>query len=159
MIDAQPHSDVVLTYLMCDAPARVDLFPGFLGALKALTTDQGGDAARFWAQRAVSPLLDYSSLMKLRRFLAQSKTSGASGPRLRLAILGGPTTTQLRQFIEIFLAAEGIVSEIYESDYGLFRQEILTPGSGLDVFQPQVIFLATGGAMCRGFPPSTWAKM
>ena len=96
---------------------------------------------------------------KLRRFLAQSKTSGASGPRLRLAILGGPTTTQLRQFIEIFLAAEGIVSEIYESDYGLFRQEILTPGSGLDVFQPQVIFLATGRAMCRGFPPSTWAKM
>ena len=152
MIDAQPHSDVLLTYLMCDAPARVDLFPGFLGALKALTTDQGGDAARFWAQRAVSPLLDYSSLMKLRRFLAQSKTSGASGPRLRLAILGGPTTTQLRQFIEIFLAAEGIVSEIYESDYGLFRQEILTPGSGLDVFQPQVIFLATGTRDVSRFP-------
>src|SRR5271157_5035827 len=152
MIDAQPHSDVLLTYLMCDAPARVDLFPGFLGALKALTTDQGGDAARFWAQRAVSPLLDYSSLMKLRRFLAQSKTSGASGPRLRLAILGGPTTTQLRQFIEIFLAAEGIVSEIYESDYGLFRQEILTPGSGLDVFQPQVIFLATGARDVSRFP-------
>jgi FkbH-like protein len=105
---------------------------------------EGGAAARGWAARAVSPLLDYSSLMKLRRFLVPQPAEAAMGNPLRLAILGGPTTTQLRQLIEVFLAGEGMAVEVYEADYGLFRQEILTPGSGLDAFGPQVVFLATG---------------
>jgi FkbH-like protein len=62
---------------------------------------------------------------------------------LKLAILGGFTTQQLRNLIELYLFAAGVSAEIYESDYGVFRQEILEPSSGLYRFAPNVVFLAT----------------
>jgi FkbH-like protein len=91
--------------------------------------------------------------MKLRRFLPGDSPDSASGRVLRLAILGGPTTIQLRQLLELFLAGEGIVAEIYEAEYGLFRHEILTPGSGLDRFAPEIVFLATGARDVTRLPP------
>ncbi len=90
--------------------------------------------------------------MALRRYMPTRKAGESTTAALRLAILGGSTTTQLRQFIEAFLASEGMDAEVYEGDYGLFRQEILTPGSGLDAFGPQVIFLATGARDVARFP-------
>jgi hypothetical protein len=44
----------------------------------------------------------------------------------------------------MFLAAEKIPATVYEADYGLFRQEILAPGSRLDDFGPTLILVATG---------------
>jgi len=70
-----------------------------------------------------------------------------------LAILGGPTTIQVRQLLELFLAGEGIAAEIYEAEYGLFRQEILTPSSGLNRFAPEIVFLATGAREVTRLPP------
>ena len=92
----------------------------------------------------MSPLLDYASLMRLGRFVLREKSNHDSASALRLAILGGPTTLQLRQLIEIFLAAEGMTADVFEGEYGLFRQEILNPGSALDSFKPNLIFLAVG---------------
>jgi FkbH-like protein len=136
--------ELLQSYLQLDATARRPKFGDFLGALKRLAAEDSPSVAQSWAARAVSPLLDYSSLMKLRRFLPVDGHEGKSGRVVRLAILGGPTTIQLRQFIEVFLAGEGLAAEIYEAEYGLFRQEILTPGSGLDAFGPEVVFVATG---------------
>lgn len=139
--DESTQDEILHAYVQADAPGRAVLFSGFIGALKILQK-RNRDEAAAWARRAISPLLDYSSLLTLRRFLVP----GEKGPEtntIRLAILGGPTTIQLRQLIEVFLAGAGLHAEIYEAEYGLFRQEILTPGSGLDAFQPNLIFLAT----------------
>ena len=134
-----------------DAGARAARMKDLLSALRTVATTQGPDEARRWARRVVSPLLDYSSLNALHRFLPLRTELDAAKP-LRLAILGGPTTVQLRQLMEVFLASEGIVAEVYESDYGLFRQEILTPGSGLDRFHPEILFLAIGARDVSVFP-------
>jgi FkbH-like protein len=166
---SQQDQESLQAYMQLDAPARRARFSEFLGALKAVAQHDGAEAARSWAARAVSPLLDYSSLMKLRRFLPADRSgatggssasvlsSGApsanSGRVVRLSILGGPTTIQLRQLIELYLAGEGIAADIYEAEYGLFRQEILTPGSGLDTFGPEIIFLATGARDVTRLPP------
>jgi FkbH-like protein len=149
----QHDQESLHSYLQLDAPARRPKFSEFTGALKSISAHEGPAAARLWAARAVSPLLDYSSLMKLRRFLPTESGNEQPGRVLRLAILGGPTTIQLRQLIELFLASEGIVAEIYEAEYGLFRQEILTPGSGLDAFGPEIVFLATGARDVTRLPP------
>jgi FkbH-like protein len=149
----QNDQESLHTYLQLDAPARRPRFSEFVGALKTLAQQEGPAAARAWAVRAVNPLLDYSSLMKLRRFLPGETPNSNAGRVVRLAILGGPTTIQLRQLIELFLASEGIAAEIYEAEYGLFRQEILTPGSGLDSFRPEIVFLATGARDVTRLPP------
>jgi FkbH-like protein len=145
-------NELLQSYLQADVAERTAKFGEFSRALKRVAETEGSDPARAWARRAVSPLLDYSSLMALRRFLLPTTTGEAAGAVRRLAILGGPTTVQLRQLVEVFLAGEGIATEIYEGEYGLFRQEILTPGSGLDQFRPQVIFLATGARDVSRFP-------
>jgi FkbH-like protein len=145
MTEDDRGTESLYAYTQLDAAARAPLFDGFLRELKQLARDEAGSSkARKWAVAAVGPHLDYSSLMKLGRFLPPlSAAATGTNPGLRFAILGGSTTNQLRQLMEIFLAAEGITAHVYESDYGLFRQEILSPGSGLDAFRPQVVFLAT----------------
>ena len=161
MTASQHDQESLHSYLQLDAPARRPRFADFVGALKAVSQQEDPDAARGWAARAVSPLLDYSSLMKLRRYVlgpnagtdAATNAGTNTGRVVRLAILGGPTTIQLRQLIELFLANEGIAAEIYEAEYGLFRQEILTPGSGLDQFGPEIVFVATGARDLTRVPP------
>ncbi len=128
--------------------------------MQSLADDEGREAAAAWARRAISPLLDYTALMKLRRFLL-TESSGEGRPAdgrnvLRLAILGGPTTTQLRQLIEVFLSGEGIAAEIFEAEYGLFRQELLNPSPELEAFQPQVVLLATSVRDILRFPELDW---
>jgi FkbH-like protein len=137
-----PSTELLYGYIQTDVRSRAPLHKQFHDALRACFAEQGPRAARAWARRAVSPLLDYSSLMALRRYLPL-RTADDTEPPLRLAILGGPTTIQLRHLIEVFLAAEGVVAEIYESDYGVFRQEILSPDSELNAFRPVIVFLAT----------------
>jgi FkbH-like protein len=141
-----------VSYLQLDAPARKPRFAAFIQSLKTLAGSGQTEAAGQWAARAVSPLLDYPSLMSLRRFL-KAPRAAAGSHAMRLAILGGPTTIQLRQLIELFLAGEGIAAEIYEAEYGLFRQEILSDGSALDAFRPEVVFLATSARDVGRFPP------
>ncbi len=144
MQEKQDIIDLFHTFLQTDVGARSAQFPDFMQELKKLRSQGESEEARSWAKRAVSPLLDYSSLMALRKFVALEATTSGKDNVLRLAILGGPTTVQLRQLIEVFLAGEGIAAQVYECDYGLYRHEIFAPGSGLDSFQPTVVFLAVG---------------
>ena len=150
--DGRNQEERLQAYLQVDAPRRAAQFSDFVEALTQVVAEQGAAAASDWARRAVSTQLDYSSLMKLRKFLVPSQDTQPSRAPHRIAILGGPTTIQLRKMIEVFLAAERLPVEIYEAEYGLFRQEILTPGSELDLFSPQVIFLATSVRDVSRFP-------
>jgi FkbH-like protein len=92
---------------------------------------------------ALTPMLDYTSAQSLNRFYRALPASLRGLSSIKLAILGGFTTHQLRVLIELYLFAAGISAEIYEADYGVFRQEILDPSSDLYHFEPGVIFLAT----------------
>src|SRR3990172_31988 len=77
-------------YVECDGSARAGLFTDFVTALKHVARTEGKARAAEWARRAVSPDLDYTSLLAFRKFLGQPDAS-LNGNRLRLAVLGGPT--------------------------------------------------------------------
>jgi FkbH-like protein len=57
-------------------------------------------------------------------------------------VLGSYTTTQLTALLPAAAARTGVAVELYESGYGLYRQEVLDPGSGLYAFGPDVVILA-----------------
>jgi FkbH-like protein len=142
------EEDLLAGYIQADAPGRRERFPEFLKTIKRMA-GEGGEAAD-WARRAVSPDLDYSSLLSLRKVIRRQRTG--PGPSLRLAVLGGPTTTQLVWLIDAFLAASGIEAEIWEGEYGTFRQALLLPDPGLEAFRPQLLFLATGARDVAALP-------
>lgn len=152
MPDAISPDDLIETYLQADYSAGSVPFKSFLQALKIVGARDGQDVARTWAARAVKPQLSYFAMLSLRRWLVPADSPVPDGRPLRLAVMGGSTLTQLSQLIETFLASEGIDAEIFEAEYGVFRQEILGSGSALDKFQPQLVLLATGSRDISRYP-------
>ena len=61
----------------------------------------------------------------------------------RVAVLGGMTTTKLAMAVELALFSMGGAVEVFETDYGVYRQDILDPNSALYEQKPNTIFLAT----------------
>ena len=92
---------------------------------------------------ALTPTLDFTSAQSLNRFYKGLRPVTGERSNIKLAILGGFTTHQLRDFIELYLFAAGVAAEIYEAEYGVFRQEILDLSSELYRFKPNVVYLAT----------------
>ena len=77
---------------------------------------------------------------KLRRVLMEQ---GEAKRELKIAVLGGSTTSELVCLIELFLLGHGVQSEIYESDYGLFFEEAVFTNEALTQFSPDVVYVHT----------------
>ena len=111
-----------------------------LSELKSIAATQPDEVATVLRQ-IVHPGLDYATAAMLSRF--RKSIHKKSARPLKFAVLASFTSQQLVDLIGLFLFALGIDFEIYESDYDVFRQEILDPSSGLHAFRPEVLFLAT----------------
>lgn len=95
-------------------------------------------------RQALSPNLPFTKAASQARKRVKLRKNGYKSPvQVRVAVLGNTTTDQLASFIDLFLFGQNIDAEIYEAPYGLLRQEILDPTSGLYQFEPHYIFLAT----------------
>ena len=77
----------------------------------------------------------------IERYRARAGAPG-SWPTLRLALLGSSTLTHLIAGIRLGALRRGVLVEVYEGPYGLYRQEINDPDSGLHRFRPNVVCLA-----------------
>jgi len=82
-------------------------------------------------------LIDYAAaqLDKIPPALLAARAPTAK----RLAILGGATAHFLVPLIRLFAARRGLNVTVYESDYGLFEQEIWSDSAALHEFAPDVI--------------------
>lgn len=59
--------------------------------------------------------------------------------RKKLAILGGATTQFVAPMIRLFALVRGVDLEIYESEFGLFEQEVWSDSAQLHAFGPDLI--------------------
>lgn len=60
----------------------------------------------------------------------------------RLAVLGSYTTTQWLPMLRLAAFRQGVLLELYESDYGQFEQDVLNETSGLNSFKPELVVFA-----------------
>jgi len=130
-------------YKAANPNERRAAFRALVEALKGAAEAKRFEELAAALRSALTPVLDYTSLHTLQRFYRLLPAEVKGPAKLKLAILGGFTTHQLKDFIELYLFAAGIPVELYEADYGVFRQEILDPSSELYRFAPNRIFLAT----------------
>lgn len=94
--------------------------------------------------RLLGPGLDYTTANLLHRQLGQlRKKIDLKERRTKVALLGSFTTKPLANLLDLFLFAERVRLDLYEADYGTFRQEILAPDSELHRFRPEFLILAT----------------
>jgi len=142
--DGTPSVHVLLgKYLgsLSDPRAAYKEIAGWLKAqIKAERWDQLAEAL----PRFIVPGLDYTSACSLHRILRQlAQQARAHDRKTKIAVLGSFTTHQLVSLVELYLGAGRVGAEVYEADYGTFRQELLDPESELYRFQPDLIVLAT----------------
>jgi len=144
--------DLLEAYATADAARKKGALAELVKALKAAVKAGDYSQAAAALRRAFTPVMDYTSALSLHRVYKSIKQQPNLGAPLKLAVLGSFTTAQLISMIELSLFSAGVVVEIYEADYGVFRQEILDPTSELYQFRPQVLLLATSWRDLGGAP-------
>lgn len=61
----------------------------------------------------------------------------------KIAILGGSTTSEIKNILELFLLNYGIKPTFYESEYNQFYQDAMFGNEELDCFNPDIVYIHT----------------
>ena len=85
----------------------------------------------------------------IRRALLED---GTQRIRKNIAILGGSTTANVAQILDLFLLNNGIEASFYESEYNKYYEDALFGNSEFDAFDADVIYLHTGIHNIMAFP-------
>lgn len=86
---------------------------------------------------------------KLKRTLLESADSF---PEKRIAILGGSTTGEIKNMLELFLLNYGIKPLFYESEYNRYYEDGMFPNPQLEEFKPDIIYIHTTNRNIQKFP-------
>ncbi len=86
---------------------------------------------------------DLGTLMRRRRALKAELERGGPFIELRVALLGGSTTSEIRQFLELFLMDAGIKPIFYESEYNRFYEDAVVDDAAITAFSPQIVCIHT----------------
>ena len=78
-------------------------------------------------------------------------------PRIqkKIAILGGSTTADIAQILDLFLLQYGIEASFYESEYNKYYEDALFGNPEFDAFDADVIYIHTGIHNIMEFPVMT----
>ena len=70
----------------------------------------------------------------------------------KIAILGGSTTTDIKDILELFLLQYQIMPVFYESEYGRYWEDAIFGNDELDSFSPDIIYIHTSIHNIISFP-------
>lgn len=71
---------------------------------------------------------------------------------LRVAILGGSTTDDIKNILELFLLESGIEPTFYQSEYNKYYEDALFGNEELDNFKPEVVIVFTSMVNIQNWP-------
>jgi FkbH-like protein len=86
---------------------------------------------------------DFALLHRKRRALRASLINTPVLMDVRIALLGGSTTSELRDFLELFLLSAGIRPEFFESQFAKYEEDVLIDDKALRSFSPQIAVVHT----------------
>ena len=95
---------------------------------------------------------DSQYLLRRRRALRRELLEEGTFLEKRVAILGGSTTHDIRDMLELFLLGYGIRPAFYESEYGRYWQDAMFPNAELAALRPDIIFVHTSLQNITAFP-------
>ncbi len=98
------------------------------------------------------PPIDADTVLLKRRQLKRLLVSSGGGRPIRIAILGGSTTADVRGMLELFLLKAGMTPTFYESEYNRYFEDVLFENPELRAFQPELIYICTTWHNISGFP-------
>jgi FkbH-like protein len=74
---------------------------------------------------------------------------------VRIAVLGGSTTNEVVDLLELLLLADGFRPAFYQSEYNRYYEEAVFEPEKLLSFRPDITYIHTSFVNVHGFPPLT----
>ncbi len=91
-------------------------------------------------------------LAKRKRIRRQLLAEVTPSMTKKIAILGGSTTSDVAQTMELFLLNQGIAVEIYESEYNQYYEDAVFDNPELEDFAPDIIYVYTTNRNITAYP-------
>jgi FkbH-like protein len=92
-------------------------------------------------------LLDYpfdnAMLLRKRKAIRKELLLRTYTREIRVAVLGGSTTNELVNVIELFLLKQGFIPSFYESEYNKYYEDAIFGNDELMAFNPEIIYIHT----------------
>ena len=98
---------------------------------------------------------DSDYINKKRKSLKRQLLAENEGTKMlhkKIAVLGGSTTHDVVQILELFLLNQGIEPEFYESEYDQYWQDMMFDNPELIEFKPDLIYIHTSTRNIIDFP-------
>ncbi len=86
---------------------------------------------------------DVNDLIKRKKKIKKELLTKENLMEKNIAILGGSTTSEIKNMLEIFLLNYGIKPNFYESEYNKFYEDAMFGNEELDNFKPDIIYIHT----------------
>jgi FkbH-like protein len=95
--------------------------------------------------RALDAAPGHTAVLRTARDLERlAPADGAGQARCRIALVSNYTIKPLDAYLTVACARIGVAPEFYVSEYGQVEPDLLSPGGGLDTFDPDITFVALG---------------
>ncbi len=95
---------------------------------------------------------DVTYLMKNKKKIRRKLLENESLLEKNIAILGGSTTSEIKNMLEIFLLNYGIKPNFYESEYNQYYEDAVFGNEELDSFNPDIIYIHTTNRNIKEYP-------
>ncbi len=82
-------------------------------------------------------------LSNRRKIRKQLLADGCPFIKKNIAVLGGSTTSNIIQMMDLFLLNQGIEATFYESGYGMYYEDVMFENDRLKKFAPDIIYIHT----------------
>lgn len=103
-----------------------------------------------------NPLLEYpfdsKKISRKRKTLRRELLAQDGLLEKRIAILGGSTTHDIREMLELFLLNQGIKPVFYESEYAQYWQDAMFDNERLMDLKPDIIYIHTSNRNIVSYP-------
>jgi FkbH-like protein len=87
--------------------------------------------------------LDVNKILRKKKSIKKDFLLYGNFIEKKIAILGGSTTAEIKNILELFLLKNGIKPKFYESEYNKYYEDALFGNSTLDKFNPDIIYIHT----------------
>ena len=97
--------------------------------------------------------LSLDELVLHRRRLRRELLAAEGLKDIRIAVLGGTTTNEVVDLLEILLLAHGFRPEFHQSEYGRYYEDAVLEPQEIAAFKPDLIYIHTCSKNIRTWPP------
>ncbi len=102
--------------------------------------------------------ISLDDLLLRRKKLRRQLLAAENLMDIRIAILGGTTTNEFVDLLEILLLESGFRPSIHQSEYGRFYEDAVLEPEAIADFKPNLIYIHTCSLNIKEFPPSSCAE-